>query len=236
VPSRRWQAAVAGSAAIVVLVVLVTGVGWLATLQSKTTSYSFSSPLSRVELALSSGQAVIVGTQSSTLEVRRTDKYSFGHAAREQRSLTDGVLRISSRCPKIVLGSCSASYELVVPETVAVIVRTTDGDVRLTGFRGPATVQTGAGNVYVEAYCGFYLAARTGSGDVQIAAACSPKRLAVQTAAGNATAMVPPGRYRISASSGAGEPHVSGVISAPGAPFTIDMHSRSGSVTIGGGL
>ena len=97
-PSRRWQAAVAGSAAIVVLVVLVTGVGWLATRQSKTTSYSVSAPLSRVELALSSGQAVIVGTQSSTLEVRRTDKYSFGHAAREQRSLTDGVLRISSRC------------------------------------------------------------------------------------------------------------------------------------------
>jgi hypothetical protein len=119
---------------------------------------------------------------------------------------------------------------------VAVRVRTTDGDVRITGFRGAAAVQTGTGNVDVEAYCGFELAARTGSGDVRIAAACSPQHLVVTTSRGNATALVPPGRYRISASSGAGEPHVSGVIGDPRAPFTIEMHSRRGSVWIGGGL
>jgi hypothetical protein len=185
---------------------------------------------------MSSGQALIVGTDSTTLQVRRTDEYAFGHAAREQRSVSHGVLRISSGCPKIVLGSCSASYELAVPETVAVSVRMTDGDVRITGFRGAAAVQTQAGNVDVEAYCGFDLAASTGSGDVRIAAACSPQHLMVSTNGGNATAFVPPGRYRISASSGDGEPHVSGVIRDPKAPFTIDMHSRRGSVWIGGGL
>jgi hypothetical protein len=234
--TRRWHATVGVSSVIVALAVLAMGTGWLVTLQSKTARYSISAPLSRVELALSSGDAVIVGTQSTTLEVRRTDRYSFGHAAREQRSLTGGVLRISSRCPKIVVGSCSASYELAVPETVTVNVHTTAGNVRLTGFRGTATVQTGAGNVNVDAYCGFDLAARTGSGDVRIAAACSPAHLQVRTRSGSAVALVPPGRYRITTSSGDGPPHVNGVIRDPRAPFTIDMRSRSGSVAIGGGI
>jgi hypothetical protein len=236
VPARGWQAAVAASATIVAVVVLATGIGWLASDQTKTTRYSVSTPLTRVELSMSSGQALIVGTDSANLEVRRTDEYAFGHVAQEQRSVSRGVLRIYSRCPKIVLGSCSASYELAVPETVAVSVRTTDGDVRITGFRGTAAVQTQAGNVDVEAYCGFDLAASTGSGNVRVAAACSPRHLAVSTNGGNATAFVPPGRYRINASSGDGQPHVSGVIHDPRAPFTIYVHSRRGSVSIGGGL
>jgi len=234
--ARGWHAAVAVSAAIVTIVVLAAGADWLATLRSKTTGYVISAPLTRVELSLSSGDALIVGTQSTALEVRRTDHYSFGHAAREQRSLAGGVLRISSHCPKVVLGSCSASYELAVPETVTVDVHTTAGNVRLTGFRGTAVVQTDTGNVNVDAYCGFDLAASTGSGDVRIAAACSPARLQVRTSSGDAVALVPPGRYRIQAASGSGPPHVNGVTSDPRAPYTIDVRSRSGSVTIGGGL
>jgi DNA-binding NarL/FixJ family response regulator len=221
---------------IVTLVVLLMGIGWIATMHTRTTRYTFSAPLARVDLAMSSGQALIVGTDSSTLQVRRTDQYSFGHSAHEQRSLKDGVLTITSSCPKIVLATCSASYELAVPETVAVTVRTTDGSVRLNGFRGTAAVQTGAGNVDVVAYCGFNLAARTGSGDVHIAAACSPQHLDVSTGSGDAVALVPPGRYQISASSGSGKQHVSGVIRDRTAPFTIAVHSGSGSVAIGGGL
>jgi putative adhesin len=234
--ARGWHAAVAVSAAIVAIAVLAMGVGWLATLQSKTTQYTISAPLTRVELSLSSGDALIVGTQSTALEVRRTDEYSFGHAAREQRSLAGGILRISSHCPKVVVGSCSASYELAVPETVTVDVHTTEGNVRLTGFRGTAVVQTRAGNVNVDAYCGFDLATITESGDVRIAAACSPAHLRVLTGSGDAVALVPPGRYRINTASGSGPPRVNGVISDPRAPFTIDVRSRSGSVTIGGGL
>jgi len=237
VAARGWHAAVAVSAAIVTLVVLGMGASWLATLHSKATRYAVPAGLTRVEIGLSSGDALIVGTQSPSLEVRRADRYAFGRRAQEQRSLSGGVLRISSRCPKIVVGGCSASYELAVPETVSISVRTTRGNVRLEGFRGTATIQTETGNVNVDAYCGFQLAAATGSGDIRIAAACSPADLQVRTRSGNAVAFVPPGgRYRIKAFSGAGPPHVSGVTSDPRAPFTIDMRSGSGSVTIGGGL
>ena len=123
-----------------------------------------------------------------------------------------------------------------MPETVTVDLHTAGGNVRLTGFRGTAVVQTRAGNVNVDAYCGFDLAAITGSGDVRIAAACSPAHLQVRTSSGDAVALVPPGRYRINTASGSGPPRVNGVINDPRAPFTIDMRSRSGRVTIGGGL
>ena len=42
-------------------------------------------------------------------------------------------------------------------KTVKVNVQTTGGDVRLSGFRGSATVRTRSGHVTVEAYCGFDL-------------------------------------------------------------------------------
>lgn len=233
---RGWDAAVAASAAIVVLVALLLGGGWLASRHSRTTTYSVSSGLTQIDLQLSSGQAMIVGSSSSTVQVQRDEDYSFGHAAQEQRSLAGGVLRISSRCPRIVVGSCSASYELAVPETVAVHVQAGDGDVRMTGFSGNATVETRSGNVDVEAYCGFSLSAVSGSGDLHVETACAPESLNLRTATGNAVALVPPGRYRIGASSGAGRPLVTGVIPDQSAPFTIDVHSSAGSASVEGGL
>ncbi|HLY50850.1 MAG TPA: hypothetical protein VKR21_16800 [Solirubrobacteraceae bacterium] len=236
-PALGWRAAVGASAVIVAALVLALGVGWLASLRSSTSRYVVSKPLHRVELVVTSGDALIVGTQASTLEVRRTDHYAFGHEAIEHRSLRGGVLRIDSSCPKVVVGSCSASYELAVPETVSLSIRTTGGNVRLTGFRGTAAIVTGTGNVDVEAYCGFDLAATTRSGRVRIASACTPQHLEVRTRTGDATALVPPGsRYRISAISGVGQPRISGVVRDRSAPFTIDMHSGSGRLTIGAGL
>jgi hypothetical protein len=187
-------------------------------------------------LQLSSGQASIVGSSSSSLQVRRVDDYTFGHVAQEQRSLTSGVLHISSRCPKIVLGSCSASYELEVPQSVAVNVQTTAGDVRMTGFSGDAALATHSGNVDVEAYCGFNLSARSGFGNLHVATACAPQRLDLVTSSGDAVALVPPGHYRIGASSGSGRQRVTGVTRDPRALFSIDVHSSSGAVSVEGGL
>jgi hypothetical protein len=233
---RGWNLAVAASSAFVVLLLLATGIGWLASTHSRTTTYSVPTLVSKVDLQVSSGQAVIVGSSSPALQVRRTDDYAFGHPAQERRWFAHGVLHITSRCPQIVLGSCSASYELAVPEAVAVRVQTTSGSVRMTGFNGDATVRTRSGDVDVEAYCGFRLSAHSRSGNVYVATACAPQSLSLVTGTGNAVALVPPGRYRIGASAGAGEEHVTGLRSDPTAPFTIDAHSVSGGVSVEGGL
>lgn len=234
-PATRWNLAVAASALIVLLVALALGVGWVASLHSRDTTYSFGIPLREVDVRLASGNATIVGTGASTVRVRRTDGYAFGHSARERRTLSNGTLQLTSSCPRILVGSCSASYEIAVPETVKVDVRTTGGDIRLSGFRGSADVRTRSGHVDVEAYCGFDLSAISGSGNIRVAAACAPQHLRLQTASGDAAAQVPPGRYRITTST-AGTERVAGVIRDENAPFTIDVHSASGNVSVEGGL
>jgi hypothetical protein len=231
---RGWSVLVALSAAIFIVVSLLAGLGWLASRRSHVTTYSYHGTIRHVALRLYSGDAVIVGSGSGAVEVRRTDRYAFGHAARERRSLASGTLTIASSCPRILVGSCSASYEVAVPETATVDVRTTDGNVQLEGFRGSTTVRTRSGNLDAVAYCGFGLSAASRSGDLRVAAACAPQQLQLHTVSGDAVALVPPGRYRIEASGA--RRSVTGVVQDARAPFTLDLHSAGGSVTIGGGL
>lgn len=231
---RGWNMAVAVSAGIFMLAVLLVGAGWLASRRSRVSSYTPPGPTSQLNMRLSSANVVIVGSGSPNVQVRRTDRYAFGRPARERRSYANGTLTVTSSCPRILVGDCSAAYEVAVPETVAVDVRTTSGDVRLEGFRGSATVRTASGSFDAEAYCGFDLAASSVSGDLRVATACSPQHLQLHTGSGDAVALVPPGRYRIETS---GAPRrVSGVTGDPNAPFSLDVRSASGTVTIGGGL
>jgi DUF4097 and DUF4098 domain-containing protein YvlB len=234
-PASRWNLAVAVSAVIVAVIMLAIGIGWAASNASKNSTSSFGIPLREVDLKLSSGSATIIGTGASTIRVRRTDDYAFGHAARERRTLSNGTLRLESSCPRILIGSCSASYEIAVPETAKINVQTTAGNIRLSGFRGTAQLQSGSGRVDVDAYCGFDLSATSESGNVRVAAACAPQHLSLKTGSGDATAQVPPGRYRVTTTAG-GTEHVAGIIQDENAPFTIDTHSASGNVTVDGGL
>jgi hypothetical protein len=233
---RGWNAVVAASAAVVVVAILLIGVDWLASLESRSVSYAVTQTLSGVDLQLSSGPAQIVGSSSPALEVRHTDSYSFGHSAHERRWVAGGVLHIVSRCPRIVLGSCSASYELAVPQGVPVQVHTGSGSIRMDGFNGDASVGTRSGDVDIAAYCGFHLSAASESGSLHVTAACPTQSLRLQTASGDAVALVPPGRYRIAAISGVRRERVSGVTNDPSAPFTVDVSSASGGVAVEGGL
>lgn len=230
---RGWNAIVAASVAIVVLVAVATVAGWLSSKDTRTATYSYPS-VRQLNLRLSSGEVVIVGSSSSAVEVRRRDDSSFGHVPHETRSYANSVLQIDSACPRIVLGACSAAYEVAVPETAEVDVQTSGGNVRLEDFRGGATVQTGSGNVDAEAYCGFNLSAISQSGHLHVAAACAPEHLLLRTGSGDAVALVPPGHYKIQ-TSGARQ-QVTGVTRDPRAPFTLEVRSNTGSATVGGGL
>jgi hypothetical protein len=216
--------------------VLVMGVGWVASLHTRTASYSVTASVSRVDLRLASGDADIVASSSPAVQVRRTENYAFGHPARERRWLDRGVLHIVSQCPHIVVGSCSASYEVAVPQGVTIDVQTGGGGIRMNGVSGDATVGTRSGNIDVEAYCGFHLSAESQAGNLTVVTACPPQSLKLQTGSGDAAALVPPGRYRIAAVSGRHRQRVTGVKDDPTSAFTITVDSGSGAVAVEGGL
>jgi DUF4097 and DUF4098 domain-containing protein YvlB len=142
------------------------------------------------------------------------------------------VLRIASHCPDLVIGSCAANYRVTVPENIPVTINAVDGDVRLLSYRGSARVSAERGDVAVEAFCGHELHAASKSGDLDIAAACSPERLELRTDTGNVKAAVPPGRYTVDADSNGGRVAVEGLVRADDAPWTIQALSNTGNVEI----
>jgi hypothetical protein len=234
-PSVPWTSLVVASAAVLLLAAIAVAVWWAATKETRVARYSVTGTLSRVEIDVPSGGAQIADAGGNAVQVSRIDRFAFGRSASEQRSIRDGVLRLSSRCPKVVVGSCSSDYRIAVPENVPVVVRGSTGDVRISAFRGSADVQTTSGDVAVDGFCGFALSVKTGSGNARATATCSPQSLALRSSSGDLDVTVPAGGYRIDADSNSGGRDVSGLQLNADAPYEIQALSDSGNVIVRGG-
>jgi len=231
-----WPRLVTASASVVLLVALLLGAWFLASSRERVTSYSVRGTLTAIALDLGNADAEIVGgRESPVVDVQRTDAFAFDHPARSERRVVNGTLSLRSRCPVTVLGTCSASYRLTVPNNVPVTVRTASGDVRLDGFRGSARIETGTGDVSASAFCGFVLRASAEDGDVSASASCAPNRLELRSRTGNVRAVVPPGRYRVDADTDTGRRSIQGLTMADDAPFQILALSDAGDVDLEAG-
>jgi Toastrack DUF4097 len=237
-PARRispWGALVAVSAVLVVGAAAALLIATVASSHEREVRFAVRGSLSGVSLDVGDADVEIAGGgRREVLEVRRTDRYAFGHDAVMTRTLTMGQLRLRSRCPKAVPHACSSRYRLVVPDNVPVDVRATGGSVRLSGYRGSARVTTTSGDVDVSGFCGFSLQARAESGDIDTTAACAPQQLVLRSTAGHVHASVPPGRYQVEAESTNGGERVSGLAAVSDAPFSIQALSSSGDVDVEG--
>src|SRR5581483_7204962 len=181
---RGWNAVVAASTLIVAVLALALAIGWLASSGTRIFTYAVASPVTRVELHVASGAVDVVGG-AQRVQVARSDDAAFGRWPTERRSLQDGVLTVYSSCPPIVVGQCSSSYHVTVPDNVNVHVVADGGDVHVSGLRADASILTGSGNVSVDAFCGFMLNAGSGSGSIHVATACAAKAISLHTASGD---------------------------------------------------
>ena len=235
-PRRRpsaWGWLVTASACLVGGAILALFVWWLVSRETTVATYSVRGSVNEITLDLGAADVEIVGGgDRPAVEVRRTDRFAFGRRAVAERRAEGGQLALRSRCPRTVLTVCSASYRLTVPDNVGVAVRSTSGDVRFTGYRGSAQVDTGAGDITVNGYCGFALRARSQSGNVSAGASCALERLELRSRTGDVRAVVPAGRYQVDADSDDGSRTVRGVTVAEDAPFQIQALSSAGDVTV----
>jgi Putative adhesin len=232
---QPWTLLVTACAVLVAGCALALTVWWLVTRERTISTYSVSGSVNAIRLDLGSADVVIAGGGGrDTVDVRRTDEFSFGRRAESQRSARDGTLAIRSRCPRTVFTVCSAAYRLTVPDNVPIVVHTTTGDVHFSGYRGTAQIDTNGGDVDVDSFCGFGLRVRTDSGDVTAGATCAPERLELRSRTGDVLALVPPGRYQVDAESDDGRRSVRGITAAGDAPFQVQVLSGSGDVTVAG--
>jgi hypothetical protein len=230
---RAWWWLVAASGLVLVLVAAVVTVWWGASRETRTTSYRVLGDLAGVDLDLGDADVQIDGG-GGAVEVRRVDRFSFGHPSEERRSVRDGVLSVVSRCPDQVLGACRTAYRLTVPDNVPVRLETSSGSVRLTGVRASVQVSTGSGAIASSGFCGHSLRAVSDSGNVSAAADCSVEQFVLRSRSGDVRAVVPAGRYRVDAQSDSGRRRVRGVTAADDAPFQVQALSTSGDVAVDG--
>jgi hypothetical protein len=238
-PRRRpsaWGWLVTASGILVGGAILALAVWWLLSRQTTVATYSVSGSVTGITLDLAGANAEIVGGgDRPVVEVRRTDHFSFDRRAVAERAADGGRLAIRSRCPKTVFAVCSASYRLTVPDNVAITVRTTSGDVRFTGYRGSAQVDTDTGDVTIGGFCGFALRARSQAGTVTAGASCALERMELRSRTGDVRATVPPGRYQVDADTDVGHRVVRGLTVTDDAPFQVQALSSAGDVTVEAG-
>jgi hypothetical protein len=229
-----WGRLVAVSGALVGGAAVVLLVWSLASTHERRVSYTVSGDVSGVALDLGDGDVEIDrASGASGVSVDHVDRYGFGHAATAERSVSGGVFQIRSRCPRTVLHGCSVRYRVAVPDNVPLTIRTTGGSVTLRGYRGSARIVSGRGDIDVQGFCGFSLRAEAvGGGDVSAVTTCPPPQLALRSTSGAVHARVPPGRYRVDASTSRGRAVLRGIASTPDAPFQIQALSSSGPVLV----
>jgi hypothetical protein len=232
---RAWPLLVSLSLVLLVGGTAVFAALWLLSGRTKTASYTVRGSPVGVQIRVVSGDVAILGGAEGGVSVSRTDRSTFGRGPIEWRRWVGQRLEIASTCPRLVLGACTASYRVVVPDNVPVSVRADHGTIRVEGYRGSASLTTGAGAIVVDAFCGYTLRATTVRGDVSAVASCSPELLEVRSRSGDISATVPADHYRIDASAGGGPAIVRGLTSDPNAPWEIQALSASGHVTVEAG-
>jgi hypothetical protein len=206
-----WWALVGACALAVALAAVAMLVWWAATRETRITTYHVVGDLSSLTLDVGAADVEIDGGASGAVEVRRTDRFAFGHPATERRTATGGELAIVTRCPDQLLGACHSAYRVSVPDNVGVTVRTTSGRVTIDGLRASTRLMSTSGPISATGFCGFSLRATSESGDVAAVAECSPDRLELRSGSGDVHARLPSGRYQVDASSDSGRARVSGV-------------------------
>ena len=226
-----WWWLVAACLAILVAVAATLAIWWAASRETRTTTYRVLGDLAGLRLDLGNADVEIDGG-ATALEVRRVDRFAYGRPAREQKSIADGTLRVKSRCPEQVLGSCRASYRITVPDNVPVTIETSGGSVSVSGVRATVQISSGSGPITATGFCGFLLRARSDSGDVRAVSECSADRLELRSRSGDVSAVIPAGRYQIDAQSDSGTTRIRGLTNVADAPFQVQALSTSGDVSV----
>ena len=230
-----WGRVVAISALLVVGGAIALAVGALASTKELVATYPVTGSLEGLAFDLADGDIVIVGGgRRDTVEVRRTEHYAFGRTPVTTRNVKAGVFRVTSRCPTSLLAKCSVAYRVVVPDNVALEIRTTSGDVALRGYRGTARIVTTSGSIDIGGYCGNAIDARAAGGDITLDAICAPPQATLRANSGNVHATLPAGRYNIDAESGSGDARVRGITARDDAPYSVQVLSGSGDVDVEG--
>jgi hypothetical protein len=195
---------------------------------------SVNGPLSAVQLTSNSGDVTIRAGSGTGAAIHRTIHYRGKTKPRPSQQVTNGVLTFVKGC-----SHCDIDYELTVPGSVRVRIRSDSGAIRAADIAS-ADLQTGSGDVDVHNIDG-PVRAHTGSGAVRASTigsmtdlhASSGDITATSVSGGTLLAKTGSGSIRLTFDAAPSNVHaVTGsgdlLIKLPGGPYRVEHSTGSG--------
>lgn len=174
------------------------------------------------------------GAPAGTVELTRrvpkgTDSSSTAGETWQGSTL---VIDANPGCGPLVFG-CSVDYTLRVPNGTAVTVDDGSGDLKLGGTLGIVDVKTGSGDIKANDLQSGAVAARSGSGDIDLGLSQAPNQLTVDTGSGDVDVKVPAAdTYAVGVQTGSGDQSVT-VDTDANSPRKVQVKTGSGDVEFG---
>lgn len=176
-----------------------------------------------------SGSVDVTGANRSTIGVSEQASYSTKPPAPRQ-VLTGTTLTLSYGCATEL--SCSISYTVEVPRTVAVRVLAGAGAVTLTSLAGAATAQTSSGLITAVNLHSAEVSLKSDAGGIIATCSAAPRSLDASTKVGAITLTMPGAvAYNISSRTFVGTSTIT-VRKSAHSPYAINVSSDVGSVSI----
>jgi len=199
------------------------------------------------ELAISMESGGDIALRAGDVDQVEVTRWFTGGSDEASWELTGDQLTLAVDCG--FLSSCEVRYEVVVPRTVAVLVRGSNADVLATGFEEPLDIVTENGTITVEDVAGDLslrstsghqqatgltaqrVDAQASSGAIDLLVTEAPSRLAVATENGAVSVQLPAAAYALSVQTDSGSIE-SSITDDPRSPRTIEVITENGDITL----
>lgn len=193
------------------------------------TSFTIDSRVTTLVIDAGSGTVNVTGADRSTVGVSQQAAYSSAPPT-PRHVLSGTTLTLSYGCATEL--SCSISYTVQVPRTVAVRVSAGAGEVTLTSLAGAATAQTSSGQIMAVNLNSAEISLKSDAGGIIATCSSAPLSLDASTKVGAITLTMPGSvAYKISTRTFVGTSTIT-VRKSARSPYAINASSDIGSISI----
>ena len=216
---------------------------------TETTTQTFDAGVATLTVADAAGSVSVTGAGGDKVVVV---KKIFADRTRPQEQVVRAGADLRITAPYCETNDwrkpCRIDYEIQAPSGTAVTLTTGSGNLTFTGLKGALNAVAASGSVQVTDATGAVTArsasgsitangtsgplrAESNSGQVTVDAAAVADSLVATSVSGNATVMVPAGRYRVQADTTAGQRDVA-VANEPNGDAQVQVTTVTGNVRL----
>jgi Toastrack DUF4097 len=188
--------------------------------------------ISRIDVSIDRGSVRVVARDRDDIELRAYVSDGLGDTDHDERVRGNRLL-IDGDCTFPIAYWCTASYTLLVPRDVKLVVWSGSGDVTVTGTTADVDLTTEHGDVDASRLRGATARASTDDGSIRLGFAAPPMQVEASSADGDVTVVVPRAgvAYALDLSSDDGA--TSGEVRTdPTVRRSVRLSSEDGDVTV----